>query len=98
MDNADELVCRHLLPRGRSFPAFEDMTSEVAFEQLGHEAVQGSPASRDLLQHVVAVRLLTEGAFNRFQLALNPADTPYQLGFITSCVRRSGLPPYSPPV
>ncbi|HET9374300.1 MAG TPA: hypothetical protein VFO40_04975 [Chthoniobacterales bacterium] len=64
MDNVDQLFGRPLLPRFGPFIFVKNVTPDMALEQLRHKTVQGSPASRDLLQHFMAVGFLGERTLN----------------------------------
>jgi hypothetical protein len=80
------------LPRFGPLIFVKDVTPDMALEQLSHKTVQSSPASRDLLQHFMAIGFLAERTLNRFHLSLDPADAPNQLRLITCCVCHKGLP------
>ena len=61
--------------------------ADVAFNDLVHQAIDGSPGGRNELQHVCAFLLRTQSFFNSFDLA---ADASYAgekgfLGFSGVC-------------
>lgn len=70
-----------------SFFGVEDMKLDMAFNQFGHQSVQGAPTRRDLLQQVGTLVLVSERSFNRFHLPANPADSPEKLLSVSCCVR-----------
>src|SRR5579863_979204 len=98
VDNVDQLFGRSLLPGFRPFILVQNVTPDMALEQLRHETVQSSAASRDLLQDFMAIGFFAERTFNRFHLPLDPADAPDQVRLIACCMCQNGLRLYSPPV
>src|SRR5579872_1938987 len=64
VDNIDQLFGRAPLPGFGPFTSVKNVTPDMALEQLRHKTVQGSPASRDLLQHLMAIGFLGERTLN----------------------------------
>ena len=77
---ADQIVGRAGLFIGRRAVAGEDVITDVAFDDLGHQRVHRAPAGRDVVQDVGAVRaLLVEGLLDCGNLPHDPADPVQEL-------------------
>ena len=53
----------------------EHVEPHVALDQFRHQAVQGAPASGHQLKDLEAFVILAQGAFERFDLSSNSANT-----------------------
>jgi len=67
------------LPRGASLFRFrlsvriDDVKTNMAFEDLGHQAVERAAGSRDELQYLSAILFLVDGFFDSINLPLEPS-------------------------
>src|SRR5205814_950314 len=67
------------LPRGASLFRFrlsvriDDVKTNMAFEDLGHQAVERAAGSRDELHYLSAILFLVDGFFDSINLPLEPS-------------------------
>src|SRR5437899_11373809 len=84
------------LPRGASLFRFrlsvriDDVKTNMAFEDLGHQAVERAAGSRDELQYLSAILFLVDGFFYSINLPLVPLQPDDDMcipsnGFIYAC-------------
>ena len=97
VNNIDEFLGRSLLSQPWLLVFIKNVATNVPLQQLGHETIQSAPAGCDLLQDLVAIGLLAEGALNRFHLPSDPAHSPNQLVFVAGSVCQNVPPSILPP-
>ena len=58
------------------------MIADMPLDHLAHQAVDGTAYGSDLLQYLVALLLVIEGALQSIQLATQPSDAIEQGAFL----------------
>src|SRR4029077_15685650 len=71
--HGDQLSCGASLFRFRLTVRIDDVKTNMAFEDLAHQAVERAAASRDELQYLSAILFLVEGFFDSINLPLEPS-------------------------
>jgi hypothetical protein len=66
--HGDQLSCGASLFRFQLTVRIDDVKTNMAFEDLGHQAVERAPGSRDELQYLSAILFLVEGFFDSINL------------------------------
>jgi hypothetical protein len=77
--HGDELSRGASLFRFRLSVRIDDVKTNMAFEDLGHQAVERAAGSRDELQYLSAILFLVDGFFDSINLPLEPSHPVYEL-------------------
>ena len=72
----NEVLGRLSLLVGGLGPRIKNMRPDVSFDDLGHQCVHGTPAGRDVMQHVGTIDLLIERSLDGVHLA---SDASYAI-------------------
>lgn len=86
-DDVDELAARFLLGAGRPATRIEDVESDVALDELGHQAIDRAATGRERLKDASAFMLVVERALDGFHLTADPPDPVQELGLVPYRVR-----------
>jgi hypothetical protein len=79
MDDFDEFLGREDLGRIAIGAWIDHVLTNVIFDDLGNEAVQGTPAGSGLLQDIRALLICIDRSFDRFNLTAQSFDAIQKL-------------------
>src|SRR4029077_1442661 len=82
--HGDQFPCGASLFRFRVSVRIDDVKTNMAFEDLGHQAVERAAGSRDELQYLSAILFLVESFFDSINLPLEPSHPIDELLFAST--------------
>src|SRR5580698_8238863 len=85
----DQFLSRFPLGRVLAAVRGHDVETDMTFHDLGHEPIQGSPASRHELQDAKAFLLAVERPLDGIDLSANPSNAGEKLVLVFGCVGHS---------
>jgi hypothetical protein len=87
--HVDHLIGRESLFRIWPSLGVKDVVPDVAFEELGHEAIDRSSGRTDDLQYLRAIPALIENSFQSLKLTTNALASQNELLLVFDCVTHS---------